>query len=169
MAYVEGQVLVPPGFGQDIREIQRNHKMQTMDVSSRPNSALDNEKVVSLTDDENDFFTVPSGKGGVHFGPDVEARDLGKISQRPISPLLGLGRHKTDAVPSNYLSQPMKHHPLTHGLAGHHILTADMFTKEQLNDIFNTAQTLRVDVLKDRPLDNILRGKVITIFILVPS
>lgn len=48
VAYVEGQVLVNPGFGQDIREIQSKMKVQTIvnapviDVTtSRPNSALD--------------------------------------------------------------------------------------------------------------------------------
>lgn len=47
VAYVEGQVLVNPGFGQDIREMQAKMKAQTImnapvvDVISRPNSALD--------------------------------------------------------------------------------------------------------------------------------
>lgn len=49
VAYVEGQVLVNPGFGQDIREMQSKMKAQTImnapvvDVisHSRPNSALD--------------------------------------------------------------------------------------------------------------------------------
>jgi len=45
----------------------------------------------------------------------------------------------------------------THGLAHSHILSVDMFSKEQLNEIFNLAQTLRVYVLKGRPLDNILK------------
>lgn len=45
----------------------------------------------------------------------------------------------------------------THGLAHSHILSVNMFTKEQLNEIFNLAQTLRVYVIKGRPLDNILK------------
>lgn len=45
----------------------------------------------------------------------------------------------------------------THGLVHSHILSVDMFSKEQLNEIFNLAQTLRVYVLKGRPLDNILK------------
>lgn len=35
-----------------------------------------------------------------------------------------------------------------------------MFSKDQLNDIFNLAQTFRAYVTKDRPLDQILRGKI---------
>lgn len=49
VAYVEGQVLVNPGFGQDIREIQTKMKhpsivyAPTIDVNvSRPGSGLDN-------------------------------------------------------------------------------------------------------------------------------
>ena len=47
VAYVEGQILVNPGFGQDIREIQAKAKHQAsmngpvVDVTSRPSSALD--------------------------------------------------------------------------------------------------------------------------------
>lgn len=53
---------------------------------------------------------------------------------------------------------PMAPHlPHPHGLAGLHVLTVDMFSKEQLNDVFNLAQTMRAYVLKDRPLDHILK------------
>lgn len=45
----------------------------------------------------------------------------------------------------------------THNLAHCHILSVDMFSKEQLNDIFNLAQSLRVFVIKGRPLDSILK------------
>jgi len=48
----------------------------------------------------------------------------------------------------------------THGLAHSHILSVDMFSKEQLNEIFNLAQTLRVYVIKGRPLDNILKVNI---------
>lgn len=48
----------------------------------------------------------------------------------------------------------------THGLAHNHILSVNMFSKEQLNEIFNLAQTLRVFVIKGRPLDNILKVNV---------
>lgn len=51
-------------------------------------------------------------------------------------------------------------HISTHGLAHRHILSVDMFSKEQLNEIFNLAQTLRVYVIKGRPLDHILKVSV---------
>lgn len=48
----------------------------------------------------------------------------------------------------------------THGLAHSHILSVNMFSKDQLNEIFNLAQMLRVFVIKGRPLDNILKVSV---------
>lgn len=72
---------------------------------------------------------------------------------RNISPLPFLSRAKSDSNP-NLTHPPVATH---HGLHNHHILTVDMFSKEQLNEIFNLAQTLRVYVLKERPLDHILK------------
>ncbi|XP_008545461.2 CAD protein [Microplitis demolitor] len=177
VAYVEGQILVNPGFGQDIREVQRAAKSQTylqapmIDVTSRPNSALDRllspnyEKHNGVQeipiDETNDFsYLFQSVKGNVHFAPEVEARDSAKITQRCVSPLLTTAS-KDQRTIFNQVIPPPVHLQTSHGLAGQHILTADMFSKEQLNDIFNAAQTLRIAVMKERSLDHILRGKVL--------
>lgn len=174
VAYVEGQILVNPGFGQDIREIQRLAKSQvhpqapTVDVISRPNSVLERllspnyEKlngVQEISVETNDFSHLfQSGKGNVYSTSEVEARDSVKPTQRCISPLLS-----TVSKDQRIFNQlpPTVHLQNSHGLAGQHILTADMFSKEQLNDIFNTAQTLRLAVMKERSLDHFLRGKIL--------
>ena len=49
---------------------------------------------------------------------------------------------------------------MAHSLLGKHILSVDMFTKDQLNDIFNLAQILKSRVIKDRPVDDLLKGKI---------
>ncbi|XP_074101855.1 carbamoyl-phosphate synthetase 2, aspartate transcarbamylase, and dihydroorotase rudimentary [Cotesia typhae] len=174
VAYVEGQILVNPGFGQDIREIQRLAKSQvhpqapTIDVTSRPNSVLERllspnyEKlngVQEISVETNDFSHLfQSGKGNVYSTSEVEARDSVKPTQRCTSPLLS-----TVSKDQRIFNQlpPTVHLQNSHGLAGQHILTADMFSKEQLNDIFNTAQTLRLTVMKERSLDHFLRGKIL--------
>lgn len=72
------------------------------------------------------------------------------LSIRPISPV-GL-----PATPSGLPSTPSisaQHH----GLHGQSILTVDMFSKEQLNAIFNLAQTFRLCIQKERSLDHILK------------
>ncbi|KAF7990987.1 hypothetical protein HCN44_000792 [Aphidius gifuensis] len=169
VAYVEGQILVNPGFGQDIRDVQKNLKIQsilhppTIEVTSRVNSAL--KRLISPTPSEtlhngdvNEYHNHNhiNTKSRVHFDSEIEARELSKL--RPISPLLNCVSTRT--IYDSNLHTTSGHIHTTHGLAGHHILTADMFTKEQLNDIFNSAQTLRICVLKERPLDHILKGKI---------
>ncbi|XP_046468600.1 multifunctional protein r [Neodiprion pinetum] len=193
VAYVEGQVLVNPGFGQDVRELQAKSKHALSTIhgtsvdagSSRPGSALDDhvsighERRERLRDSQSsdiwDFDqSEPYGhllqptlpRANVHFAVDAEAKELLKIpgGQRSISPipLTNLVHHKSESNPNLYVQtvNPPPHLNPSHGLAGHNILTVDMFSKEQLNDIFNLSQTLRVYVQKDRPLDHILRGKV---------
>lgn len=53
---------------------------------------------------------------------------------------------------------------LMHGIAGQCILSVDMFSKEQLNAIFNLAQTFRLCVQKERSLDHILKVHSFTTF-----
>lgn len=42
-------------------------------------------------------------------------------------------------------------------LQGQHVLSADMFSKDQMHALFNLAHAFNVFVLKDRPLDHILK------------
>nr|XP_034178340.1 CAD protein [Osmia lignaria] len=182
VAYVEGQVLVNPGFGQDIREIQAKtkHLIATtapiLDVVvSRPNSALDGllSPNCDITEEEqNDSYAQllqPSQKSNVHFSVDVESREQTKVPtlQRNISPLpiSNATRYKSDSNPNLLLttvtpvpSVPPVH--ISHNLVGHNILSVDIFTKESLKDVFNLAEMLRSAVRKERSLDHILRGKV---------
>ncbi|CAL7950785.1 unnamed protein product [Xylocopa violacea] len=191
VAYVEGQVLVNPGFGQDIREIQAKAKLLTVasapvvDVTSRPGSAMDGllspsyekynnytDRITDMTEEEqNDLyahlFQTTSHKTNVHFAVDVDSREQSKLitpHQRTVSPLpiSNATKYKSDSNP-NLLLTPVPPVPsvhTSHNLAGHDILTVDIFNKELLKDIFNLAEILRNAVRKERPLDHILRGKV---------
>lgn len=62
--------------------------------------------------------------------------------------------------PSSLLS-PGQVQVVTQPLPSNHVLSAEMFNKEQLNEIFNLAQTFRTYVIKQRPLDHILKVKSI--------
>nr|CAD7440328.1 unnamed protein product [Timema bartmani] len=77
-----------------------------------------------------------------HDFPGLDMSEYLKLQPRAPSPLLGLSSHVP--IPS-------------HRLSGHHVLSVRMFSKEQLNDLFNLAQTLRMFVHKERPLDHILK------------
>jgi hypothetical protein len=83
---------------------------------------------------------------GSHLAPpEVDLKEY--MRQPAVSPVpfCSMARHKSDSNPN------------LHGLTGQHILSVDMFSKDQLNDIFNLAQTLRISVQKERPLEHILK------------
>ncbi|KZC10488.1 CAD protein [Dufourea novaeangliae] len=141
VAYVEGQILVPPGFGQDVRELQAKMKHQipiiapVIEVSSRPNSALDgmlspnHEKYNNYSDRIADITAI---------------------------------KYKSDSNPNLFVTPVAPIPPVhtSHSLIGHNILSVDIFNKEILKDLFHIAEFLRGAVRKDRPLDHILRGKL---------
>lgn len=167
IAYVDGQVLVPPGYGQNVREWpQKKHTIFTM--SSPTERSTSPAAHIGYKDDKDDLINdgktneifsrlLAEPKHAVHFG-DIDIR-ISNLSPIPFSAQM---KHKSDSNPNlSYIDHP--HPPLTHhthGLVHKHILSVDMFSKEQLNDIFNLAQTFRVYVQKERPLEHILKGKV---------
>ncbi|CAK9827158.1 CAD protein [Anthophora retusa] len=194
VAYVEGQVLVNPGFGQDIREVQAKMKLQTItngpviDVASRPSSGLDGllspnyekysnfaERIADMSEEEqNDPYALllqtASHKSNVHFALDVDARDHAKLlttQQRTISPLpiSNAIKHKSDSNPNLFVTPvtPVPSVHTSHNLAGHSVLTVDIFNKDLLKDIFHLAEILRNAIRKERSLDHILRGKVMAL------
>ncbi|KAK6990467.1 CAD protein [Biomphalaria glabrata] len=57
--------------------------------------------------------------------------------------------------------QPVGHPHFTPGLTGQHCNTVLTFNKDQLSEIFNLAHNYKVAVTKDRPLDHVLKGKVL--------
>ncbi|XP_025986540.1 CAD protein isoform X2 [Solenopsis invicta] len=139
IAYIEGQVLVNPGFGQDIRDIpyKLTHLLQPA-----------------------------SHKSSVHFASAEVDKEHSKAvsSQRTVSPLpiSNVTRHKSDSNPNllmtGIVSVPTVH--TSNSLIGHHVLTVDIFNREILKDVFHLAETFRNAIRKERPLDHILKGKI---------
>ncbi|XP_018404627.1 PREDICTED: CAD protein [Cyphomyrmex costatus] len=190
IAYIDGQVLLNPGFGQDIRDIQYNTKTpstlhapitQLTDVA---NKALSLDSLISPTyekpsihvdvheDEQIESFThllqPASHKSSVHFAPYTDAIDKEHSktlpSQRTISPLpiSNVTRYKSDSNP-NLLMTTVASIPTIHtsnSLIGHHVLTVDIFNKDILKDVFHLAETFRNAIRKERPLDHILKGKI---------
>lgn len=183
IAYVDGQVLVAPGYGQNVRDWPKTPTTH-FTIENRPSSALDRpispypfmngyKEDSDLINDgkTNEIFSrlLEPSKQVVHFAHETPEIKLTSIS--PVPFLTGM-RYRSDSNPNlahSDFPQKVQHIDYaqaglntqhTHGLVHKHILSVDMFSKEQLNDIFNLAQTFRVYVSKDRPLDHILKGKV---------
>lgn len=169
IAYVEGQILVPPGFGQNVREwpVPKKQTFPTFAIekiekemtSSRPNSAMDMHasslelsKLSDIDLDQMESFK-PEGASKVHFSEIAGIR-----SMSPLPPTTTRQRCDSSSnynPPQTTISQRQRS-----DLFGKSILTVDMFNKETLNDIFNLAQFMKISVSKGRVMDDILRGKV---------
>lgn len=166
VAYVEGQVLVPPGYGQNVREWESKKSIYSITLDSRPSSSMDGliSPIPKIEYDNdgvtNEIFSKllsnPTEK--VHFAPEPQVQDprvtLGAVSPIPARTRTESASYQPGEIAYNF------HPPPAHGLAGKHILSVDMFSKEQLNDVFNLAQSFRTSVVKERPLDHILNGKI---------
>lgn len=164
VAYVDGEVLVPPGYGQNVREWPLK--------GSLFNASLERITIPGIVGPGGDFEPPPPT---VRFP--TPANDTSTDSQtndafakllsdrRPISPHLqrvrldsiGTQMQQSQHQVGSTLAGSMQH------LQGKHVLSVNMFsTKDQLNDIFNLAQVFKERVSKDRQLDDVLRGKVMT-------
>ncbi|ERE67399.1 CAD protein isoform 1 [Cricetulus griseus] len=173
VAYIDGQVLVPPGYGQDVRKWPQGA------VPQPPPSAPATTEVT--TTPERPRRVIPGlPDGRFHLPPRIHrASDPGlpaeepkeKPSRKVVEPeLMGTPDGPCypappvprQASPQNLGSSGLLHpqtSPLLHSLVGQHILSVKQFTKDQMSHLFNVAHTLRMMVQKERSLD-ILKGKV---------
>uniref|UniRef100_A0A182P0V5 aspartate carbamoyltransferase n=1 Tax=Anopheles epiroticus TaxID=199890 RepID=A0A182P0V5_9DIPT len=176
-AYVDGLVLVGPGYGQNVREWQGGkpplvgagsiERIDTLNqlVGSGTAPALRTTDLEADLQTNEAFYQLLSPDGtnahlkqlGVHF-----AGEQGSL--RAASPLPA--RIRCDST-GNQSVVGGRLEPLSinvgqreRQLIGRHVLTVDMFSKEHLNEIFHLAQTMKARVAKDRTLDDLLRGKV---------
>ncbi|XP_053678893.1 CAD protein [Anopheles nili] len=169
-AYVDGLVLVGPGYGQNVREwtVPRKTTLPAAGSVDALNQSAGSGRTVH-TDLEHDgptnemFYQLLSPDAA--SGPNAHVKQLGVHfagEHRPVSP--APGRTRCDSTGNQSVVGRLE--TMTLGphrerpLAGRHVLTVDMFTKEHLNEIFHLAQTMKARVAKDRLLDDLLRGKV---------
>lgn len=168
VAFVDGEILVPAGYGENIREwnsvstTDYKHVLDKIEKEAQVMDILENGikvdvKVPELMNDEktNDLFSKllagTTVKPNVHLG--TSDRPIKQLSPSPRSRCNSVG---TKELQNHSLTQVTSIHQ---GLLGKHVLDAGMFTKEQLNLIFDKAQTCKNCIAKERSVD-ILRGKV---------
>ncbi|XP_061197574.1 CAD protein-like isoform X1 [Saccostrea echinata] len=164
VAYIENEVLVPKGFGLDIRsytlqssvpagsgdQLQVQIPPISYNVSSQPSSEPSSPR--KLTQSQ------------LSDRPRPRAMEPGYAVHEPASEAVKADQDVRDQgflLPGSHgIPQPPALPFYTQGVTGHHILTVKSFTKEQLHTLFNLAHQFRIAVLRDRPLDYILKGKV---------
>uniref|UniRef100_A0A8C3IAH3 Carbamoyl-phosphate synthetase 2, aspartate transcarbamylase, and dihydroorotase n=1 Tax=Chrysemys picta bellii TaxID=8478 RepID=A0A8C3IAH3_CHRPI len=167
VAYIDGQVLVPPGYGQDVR------KWPTGAVSVPPPAPA--KETLKTPERPSPRRAGPVGDGRFHLPPRIHrASDPGlpaedvreKATKKASEPDLAVTQDSCCYPPGllpRQTSPPSVPHPQTspllHPLVGQHVLSVKQFTKEQMSHLFNVAHNLRMLVQKERSLD-ILKGKV---------
>uniref|UniRef100_A0A2K5TQX2 Carbamoyl-phosphate synthetase 2, aspartate transcarbamylase, and dihydroorotase n=1 Tax=Macaca fascicularis TaxID=9541 RepID=A0A2K5TQX2_MACFA len=173
VAYIDGQVLVPPGYGQDVRKWPQGAVPQLP-----PSAPTTSEMTTTPERPRRGIPGLPDGR--FHLPPRIHrASDPGlpaeepkeKSSRKVAEPeLMGTPDGTCyppppvprQASPQNLGTPGLLHpqtSPLLHSLVGQHILSVQQFTKDQMSHLFNVAHTLRMMVQKERSLD-ILKGKV---------
>ncbi|KAG9282555.1 CAD protein isoform X1 [Astyanax mexicanus] len=177
VAYIDGEVLVPPGYGQDVKTWPTPVSKMNKDVLKTP------ERPLQVTPSESLRTRAPSprrsaGDGRLILPPRIHrASDPGLPPAEEEKPLRRANESEMPAAADAYTHPPplarilspqtgqvqvvshLQPSPFLHPLVGQHILSVQQFTKEQMSHLFNVAHTLRLMVQKERSLD-ILKGKV---------
>uniref|UniRef100_A0AAY4EJ57 Dihydroorotase n=1 Tax=Denticeps clupeoides TaxID=299321 RepID=A0AAY4EJ57_9TELE len=156
VAYIDGQVLVPPGYGEDVKtwqvasqtQVSNEPVKETPKTPERPRRSVGDGR---FTQPQRIHHTSDPGlpPGTTNMASLTDSYPHPPPLARILSPLAGQA-----AVVSHLQTSP-----LLHPLVGQHVLSVHQFTKEQMSHLFNVAHTLRLLVQKERSLD-ILKGKV---------
>ncbi|KAL3268514.1 hypothetical protein HHI36_007625 [Cryptolaemus montrouzieri] len=157
VAYMEGQVLVPPGFGQDVKEW--DPRKTVLNLDGRPPSSLN--RPFSPAPHINVCEDVSDSETNEIFLKLLEptTKHSSENLRNSVSPLPFFSpRVRTESCSNTQIDSHT--HQNVQSLSGKHILAVDMFTKEQLNFIFTLAESFRNCISKDEPLDHVLRGKI---------
>ncbi|NXG91374.1 PYR1 protein, partial [Stercorarius parasiticus] len=162
VAYIDGQVLVPPGYGQDVKKWPSGAVL--------PPHAAPVKESAKVPGSSSPRRPGPMGEGRFHLPPRIHrASDPGL----PGRGACGTAWRDPAVIQDSYFYPPgpfprqaspqgtphFQTSPLLHPLVGQHVLSVQHFSKEQLSHLFNVAHTLRMLVQKERSLD-ILKGKV---------
>ncbi|XP_071393365.1 multifunctional protein CAD isoform X4 [Centroberyx affinis] len=180
VAYIDGQVLVPPGYGEDVKT------WPTATTPERPRPTPPREGPVRTrapsprrSVGEGRYMLPPrihrSSDPGLPPAEETKERALRRaIDQELVGPpVAAAGDGYSHPPPLSRLLSPqampgqspagqathLQTSPLLHPLVGQHILSVRQFSKEQISHLFNVAHTLRLMVQKERSLD-LLKGRV---------
>ncbi|KAG7460903.1 hypothetical protein MATL_G00203950 [Megalops atlanticus] len=184
VAYIDGQVLVPPGYGEDVKTwpaavpatLPPETVKEALQTPEHPRQAGLSEILRARASSprraagDSRFMLPPRIHRASDPGLPPAAEDSKEKSIRRIEadmvPTAETYSHPPPLArilsPQTGAAQTMVHmqtSPLLHPLVGQHVLSVRQFSKEQLSHLFNVAHNLRLMVQKERSLD-ILKGKV---------
>ncbi|XP_067677512.1 multifunctional protein CAD-like [Haliotis asinina] len=183
VAYIDGDVLAAPGNGIDVKTIpqpatpKQATEQLSVHIPTMP-SSLPSSEPASPRRSLMDKFPLPPrpsrtlegqlqpiGDSPEHLHKEMKPAAVSSLLESLTDLYGGHGdflRKELPVTPSqhSHALQPVGLPHYTPGLTNHHVLTVMGFNREQLHQIFNLAHNFRVAVMRDRPLDYILKGKV---------
>lgn len=148
VAYVDGEVLADPGFGQNVRQWGRRMQLDDMERASigsldKINTSIDLDIELSVKIPETNPIKMPNFYSALSPLPRTRLDSAGSQFYR-----------------ENYSEQSAPR-AFSKYLTGKSILSVSMFTeKDQLRDIFDLAKKFKASIQKKSLLDEVLRGKV---------
>ncbi|KAM8846963.1 multifunctional protein CAD [Synchiropus picturatus] len=175
VAYIDGQVLVAPGYGEDVKTWSAGVALPDPPMTPEqarptpPREGLVRTRAPSPRRSADARYLQPPR---VHRSSDpglppdllalppsgaAPAAGDGYAHPPPLSRLLSPQAGPGQALPGQLSHLQVS--PLLHPLVGQHVLSVRQFSKEQMSHLFNVAHTLRLMVQKERSLD-VLKGKV---------
>uniref|UniRef100_A0A8C5SN20 Multifunctional protein CAD n=1 Tax=Laticauda laticaudata TaxID=8630 RepID=A0A8C5SN20_LATLA len=178
VAYIDGQVLVSPGYGQDVRKWPCSVPLpasakEILKTPERPHTTVQTEIFRGRA--LSPRRAAPVGDARFYLAPrihrasdpglpadDLRERAIKKAPEPDLSIIQDGPLYLAGPIPRQAFLQSLPHpqtSPLLHPLVGQHILSVKQFTKGQMSHLFNVAHNLRMLVQKERSLD-ILKGKV---------
>ncbi|XP_067125336.1 multifunctional protein CAD [Centruroides vittatus] len=168
VAFVDGRVLVEPGYGKDIINTQSDDIRQS---GFQPVSSVSDSS--NLDDSTNKIQTKPNFPVSLDKKRKESFKVLATEMYSQMFQELGIKNSTPTKISENNVGtalSPLSHpavtsinHPFSQinsGLQGQHILSVECFTRDQLHGLFNLAHVFKLWVQKDRLLDHILKGKV---------
>lgn len=155
VAFVDGEVLVEPGYGQNVRQwISRKSIMDNV-INNLENGIGSLDKI--------------NGASLEHLNEELHVKIPEHSTLKQLghhSALSPLPRQRLDSAGNTLLFKEIVQDSIGRGpfpqarLLGKSILEVAMFTKEHLHDIFSLATFFKSRVHKDRSCDDVLRGKI---------
>ncbi|XP_071835826.1 multifunctional protein CAD-like isoform X2 [Apostichopus japonicus] len=173
VAYIDGQVLVPAGFGQDVRTKPDGvpfpvpaplsvqvPQQSTLYPSSAPTSAPPSAPASPHKVGVVDKFSYPPKVRRISEGQDTNLMSP-PVSLQPRALQYSSPSHPTVQVgPYGDTTPPMNPLLGVDSLTNKHILSASAMSRDQLHRLFNVAHDFRMLGQKEKVPEQVLKGKV---------
>ncbi len=170
VAYVDGQLLAQPGYGQDVRQWKKTTNSL---LKPPPNTVR-----ITEPDDMEAEGVVPRSRGSSWSSPNKTrtGSPLPTTLVRTQSPSPAVGGIKplASSTSSSFQQQGVNINTIqlvsrNNALRGCHVLNVSMFDRDVLHALFHNAEVFKTCIQRGIGIDHILRGKLMASVFFEPS